>query len=84
MYFSSWTEFFNMGGHGLYVWSSYLLALVVVVYNLLAPMRHRQRVKAQVIRQDRLQKVKNNRESASQRTKPDARAVLSHAIEGNE
>ncbi len=26
----SWTEFFNMGGYGPYIWSSFLIAFVVM------------------------------------------------------
>jgi len=26
----SWTEFFNMGGYGPYIWSSFLIAVVVM------------------------------------------------------
>lgn len=30
-------EFLNMGGYGAYVWSAYGIALLVLLYNLLAP-----------------------------------------------
>ena len=43
MYFESWAEFFQMGGHGVYVWSAYALASVVVIYNLIAPVLSRRR-----------------------------------------
>ena len=26
----TWSEFFTMGGYGFYVWSSYLIALIVM------------------------------------------------------
>ncbi len=36
------TEFLHMGGYGLYVWSSYALAFVVLLVNLIqAIRRHR-------------------------------------------
>lgn len=35
--FSSWAEFFAMGKHGLYVWSSYGLSLVLLFLCLLVP-----------------------------------------------
>lgn len=35
----SWTTFFEMGGYGLYVWTSYLAAVVVLVLNVLIPLR---------------------------------------------
>ncbi|MGR9116309.1 MAG: heme exporter protein CcmD [Gammaproteobacteria bacterium] len=33
-YFSSWADFLEMGGHGFYVWLSYAIAALVVVYNI--------------------------------------------------
>jgi len=37
------SEFFAMGGYGLYVWGSYGIALVVLVANIwLARRRHQQ------------------------------------------
>ncbi|OED41410.1 heme exporter protein CcmD [Endozoicomonas sp. (ex Bugula neritina AB1)] len=58
MYFSSWIEFLNMEGHGLYVWSSYAVALAIIVYNIAAPVRHKKRIKMQVQRQDRLESAR--------------------------
>lgn len=37
MAFESFAEFLNMGGHGLYVWLSYGLGLLVVLLNLILP-----------------------------------------------
>ncbi len=31
-------EFFNMGGYAFFVWTSYGLALVVLVINIILPM----------------------------------------------
>lgn len=36
MSFASWTEFFAMGGHGLYVWLAYGSAFIVVLSNVLS------------------------------------------------
>lgn len=36
MNFASWSEFFAMGGHGLYVWLAYGSALIVVLSNVLS------------------------------------------------
>lgn len=42
MSWNSASEFFAMGGYGLYVWGSYLVAaLVMMVEPLLAARRHR-------------------------------------------
>ncbi|MEZ5584684.1 MAG: heme exporter protein CcmD [Candidatus Competibacteraceae bacterium] len=43
MSFSSWTEFFHMGGYALYVWLSYGITLAVLGMVILALLlRHRQ------------------------------------------
>lgn len=35
----NWAEFFNMGGYAFYVWSSYAIAAVVLLANLVLPLR---------------------------------------------
>lgn len=43
MQFESLSEFLTMGGHGLYVWLSYGVGVVLITYNLVAPrIRYRQ------------------------------------------
>lgn len=34
MYFGSFNEFVAMGGHGLYVWMSYGIFVVILVWNI--------------------------------------------------
>lgn len=48
------SEFFNMGGYAAYVWPSYLLALVVLMLNLVAPIYCARRVKRMLARKSRL------------------------------
>jgi len=43
MNFSSFSEFIAMGNHGLYVWTSYGISLVVLVLNVVLPMLARRR-----------------------------------------
>ena len=38
MIFSSMTEFLDMGGHGLYVWSAYGICLVILALNVIRPI----------------------------------------------
>lgn len=38
MSFNTVSEFVQMGGHGLYVWTSYGIALIVLGYNIINPM----------------------------------------------
>lgn len=51
MYFESLSEFFNMGGHGLYVWSSYAITLVLMVASVLLPWLSLRRIRKQLRRQ---------------------------------
>jgi heme exporter protein D len=46
----SWSEFFNMGGYAFYVWTSYGLALLMLVVNIVSPLLERKRVIARVKR----------------------------------
>ena len=42
MIWNSWTDFFHMGGYGLYVWGSYAVtAAVMLAEPLMARARHR-------------------------------------------
>ncbi len=40
----NWSEFFNMGGYAFFVWSSYAVALMVVLGNIIAPILQRKKV----------------------------------------
>ena len=37
-------EFFHMGGYAFYVWTSYGLALIVLLLNVLGPLRQRKKL----------------------------------------
>ena len=55
----SWSEFFDMGGYAIIVWSSYGLTFLVIVLNLVMPIMHRKKVISRVkraIRREQLQK----------------------------
>jgi len=41
-------EFFNMGGYGFYVWSSYGIALVVLLLNIILPVRQHRKLLADI------------------------------------
>ena len=51
MFFDSFTEFMQMGGHGMYVWLSYGLTSLVVVHNFISPMLTRKKVIKDIERQ---------------------------------
>lgn len=35
-YFESFADFLQMGKHGLYVWLSYGIGLIIIIYNILS------------------------------------------------
>jgi len=46
----NWSEFFDMGGYALYVWASYGLMAIILVLNLILPMRRRTEVTERIRR----------------------------------
>lgn len=46
-------EFFHMGGYAVYVWSSYAIALAVLVANVVAPILQRRKLLVQLARRQR-------------------------------
>ncbi len=40
----SWHEFISMGGYAVYVWSSYGIALVIMLANAILPGRQQRRL----------------------------------------
>jgi heme exporter protein D len=41
MQFESFSEFIHMGGHGTFIWSVYLMTAVVILVNVLLPLRQK-------------------------------------------
>jgi len=37
-------EFLNMGGYGVYVWPAYLIVAIVLIVNVLFPLRRHQKL----------------------------------------
>ena len=46
-------EFFHMGGYAFYVWTSYGLALVVLLINVILPLRQRKKILGGIARSTR-------------------------------
>jgi heme exporter protein D len=44
MFFESFADFLAMGKHGFYVWLCYGITTLVIVANILAPMRQRKKL----------------------------------------
>ena len=40
----SWEQFFHMGGYAEYVWPVYVIAAVILVFNVIQPLVQRRRV----------------------------------------
>jgi len=38
------SEFLNMGGYAFYVWTSYAVVLIVLIANVLYPLRRKRRI----------------------------------------
>ncbi|MBU2964789.1 heme exporter protein CcmD [Amphritea sp. 2_MG-2023] len=58
MSFESFAEFIDMGGHGLYVWLSYAIALAVIVINIVNPLMQKRQIFSEQAR--RLRREKQN------------------------
>lgn len=44
MFFETFADFLAMGKHGFYVWLCYGITALVIVANILAPMRQRKKL----------------------------------------
>lgn len=62
MYFDSLSEFFNMGGHGLYVWSCYAISLVLMAASILLPWLKLKSTRKQLTRQFAREAANSERE----------------------
>ncbi len=45
----NWSEFFAMGGYAFYVWTSYGIALVVLLLNVIIPVVQRKQFLRQLL-----------------------------------
>jgi heme exporter protein D len=43
-------EFFHMGGYAFYVWTSYGIALLVLLINVILPLRQRKQLLGRIAR----------------------------------
>lgn len=53
MSFESFSDFLAMGGHGLYVWLSYGIAIVLLVVNVVSPLLRKKQLLTELIRRMR-------------------------------
>lgn len=60
MFFQSWSDFWNMGGYGFYVWLSYSISLVVILGLIMSSYKGKNTVLREVQReQAREERLKN-------------------------
>jgi heme exporter protein D len=52
-------EFFHMGGYAFYVWTSYGIALIVLLANVLMPARQRKKLLTDIARTARRRTRRN-------------------------
>ncbi len=55
MSFDSWSAFWHMGGHGVYVWSSYGMTFAVLLAMVWLPWRRHRRLLAEIARRERIE-----------------------------
>jgi heme exporter protein D len=53
-------EFFYMGGYAFYVWTTYGLALIILVANLIIPFNHERALLRTLARKSRRKRHDNN------------------------
>lgn len=68
MYFESWAEFLEMGGHGLYVWLCYGVGLFAMLCMGIAPKLQNKRVVNELMQQQRRQHARDKQGSGIQMT----------------
>lgn len=57
--FDSFTAFIDMGGHGPYVWSVYGVALSLMIWLVVRPLRRKRALLLQIERQQRREQAAN-------------------------
>ena len=62
MQFDSWAAALAMDGHGAYVWSVYLVALLVVIFLLQGPVLRSRRIMLERLGQLRRERASQERE----------------------
>lgn len=61
MYFDTFADFVDMGGHALYVWLAYSIALVIVAFNVISPILRKNQFMTEYRRRLKREKQLENR-----------------------
>ena len=62
MAFESWSAFIQMGGHGLFVWSAYIISVSLMAWMLLRPGIQQKKMLEEIERV----RIRNKRERGGQ------------------
>jgi len=65
MYFESVSAALHMDGHGTYVWAAYGVALIVIVWSLVNPLRRHRQVFTRIATEQRALATNTTSESES-------------------
>ena len=60
----NWSEFLHMGGYAVFVWTSYGIALVMVVANIVSPIMERKKIIARIKRAIKREQVREPSETS--------------------
>lgn len=63
--FESIQEFIQMGGHGPYVWSAYVISLSVLIWLIINPIRRKTKLLKDIARQQQRDLVRQGTNSSS-------------------
>lgn len=63
--FENIQEFIQMGGHGPYVWSAYVISLSVLIWLIINPIRRKTKLLKDIARQQQRDLVRQGTNSSS-------------------
>jgi heme exporter protein D len=62
----NWSEFFHMGGYAFFVWTSYGIAFVVLLANIISPIMQRKKTIARIRRTIKRETIEREKQAAGQ------------------
>ena len=62
----NWSEFFHMGGYAFFVWTSYGIAFVVLLANIISPIMQRKKTIARIRRAIKREAIEREKQAAGQ------------------
>ena len=62
----NWSEFFHMGGYAFFVWTSYGIAFVVLLANIILPIMQRKKTIARIRRAIKREAIEREKQAAGQ------------------